>query len=161
MPTIGCTPAMWRFVRAWRTAREGRHGAPEARLGPWTATTIVNRGGDLVIAVERQTYLALVFELGAEATFVHAWKRALTTSLRDLGVPLPRVIDETGAGPFRFEPAADERSTAVLSAVEFVCETELHYQGDLAVVQRNLNRFPHDHPPDYTATAAVKRMFRL
>jgi hypothetical protein len=158
---IECTPALWRLVRAWRAARGHDPGPPRTRLGPWTATTLVNRSAELMLAVERHTCLTLVFELGAEATFAAGWKRALTAALQHLGVPSARIEEEASGAPFRFERLAGDASSAVLSAVEFVCETSLHYHSNLELVQCNLNEFPHDHPPDYTATAAIRRMFRL
>lgn len=150
---------MWRFVRAWRSAR-GRPVAHVKRaLGPWAATVIDGSRGELVLAVECQTCLTLLFELGAEATFASAWKSALTASLHDISIPAARIGDEAAPRAFRLEPCVDERSNVMLSAVEFVCDTELHYQSDLAIVQRRLNEFPYDHPPDYAPITAVKRLF--
>ena len=161
VPTIGCSRAMWRFVRAWRSACGRQVAQPYTALGPWAATVVESRRPELILSVEHHTCLALVFELGAEATFAAAWKAALMTSLSDLNVSPAHIAHETGAAAFRLEPLVDERSAGMLAAVEFVCATELHYQSDLVVVQRRLNEFPHDHPPDYTAMAAIRRMFRV
>lgn len=159
VPTIACSPAMWRFVRAWRSACGKQVAETQTALGPWAATVIERGRGELILAVEYQTCLALLFELKAEATFAASWKTTLTRSLSDLDVPPARVMRETSAGSFRLEPLVDERSAAMLAAVEFVCATELHYQSDLAVVQRRLNEFPHDHPPDYAPSSAIRRLF--
>ena len=149
---------MWRFVRAWRSAGGKPIAEVPTALGPWAATVIKSRRHELVLAVEHHTCLALIFELQAETTFAAAWKSALATTLREFDVPPPRIAHETGAGAFRLEPLADERSMAMLAAVAFVCETELHYQTDLAIVQRRLNEFPHDHPPDYAPMIAIRRL---
>jgi hypothetical protein len=159
VPTIECSPAMWRFVRAWRSACGPQVVETRTALGPWTATVIKSRGAELILAVEGRTYLALLFKLEAEATFAPSWKNALSRSLDDLGVSPARIAQETRAASFRLQPLVDDASMSMLSAVEFVCSTELHYQPDLAVVQRRLNEFPHDHPPDYSPVAAIHRLF--
>ena len=161
MATVLCSPALWRFVRAWRCAG----GAPPGRgssgvFGPWTATTIPTGRCEIVMAVEHRTYMALVCDLGAEATFRAAWNRSLLTAFEDMQVPIARVAPAACTPPL-FEPLKDERFTAILAAVEFVCRTELHYCSDLRVIQRRLNEFPHDHPPDYAPIAAVRRLFGI
>jgi hypothetical protein len=159
VPTIACSPAMWRFVRAWRSAGDRPVTEEPTILGPWAATVVESRRCQLVLAVDLHACLTLLFELEAEATFAAAWKNALTSSLRELGVARPRIAHEIASGGFRLKPLSDDRSAAMLSAVEFVCETELHYQPDLSVVQRRLNEFPHDRPPDYAPMIAIKRLF--
>jgi hypothetical protein len=161
MPTIRCAPALWRFVRAWRSVHGPQTDGAESRLGPWDATVIAARQAELVLAVESRTCLALVFELGAEATFAAAWKRALTAVLHELGVAPARIALEIASTSFRLETLRDPPATAMLADVRFVCETELHYQSDLRVVQCRVNEFPHNHPPDYTAADAIRRVFEV
>lgn len=160
MSIVVCAPPLWRFVRAWRSASADRHPTmPPGALGLWAATALTRGGRAIVLSVEIETYLTLVCDLGSESTFPRQWKQSLEAAFEDMQVPLARLRSDTCAP--RLQPVDDGRLDSVLASVEFVCDTELHFQSDLRVVQRRLNDFPHDHPPDYVPSIAVRRLFGL
>jgi len=163
MPTMMCSAAMWRFVRLWRCAQlKPRVVTAAAVLGPWAATVFRDERRDLVLSVETRTCLTVICRFGAEGTFPAAWTAALRGALEDLAVPPDRIAAEVGArADLRLERLADDRFRDVLGTIEFVCDTELYYDRDVRVVQRNLNEFPHDHPPDYVPLVAVRRLFGM
>ena len=154
---LQCSPALWRFVRAWRFADAGApSGGSADALAVWSATVLTRGARDIVLGVEQHTWLALVCELGAETTFAGRWKQALELAFDDMRLPLTDQV--RGAGVPRMHRAEEGRIEAALSSAAFVCGTELHFQPDLRIVQRRLNEFPHDHPPDYVPAVAVRRL---
>jgi hypothetical protein len=163
MPIIMCSATMWRFVRLWRSAQsKPRAPGGAAVLGPWAATVFSDTRRDLVLSVETRTCLTVICRFGAEGTFPAAWSTALRAALEDLAVPPDRIAAEVGARTdLRLERLTDDRFRDVLGTIEFVCDTELFFDKDVRVVQRNLNEFPHDHPPDYVPFVAVRRLFGM
>jgi hypothetical protein len=128
-------------------------------LGPWAATIVRDGTRDLVVSVEAQTYFTVVCALTAETGFPAAWRQALAFALEDVRVAPERIAIEAAAPiHLRFERLADAAMREVLKTVDFVCETELCYHTDLRVIQRNLNEFPHNNPPDYVPLLAVRRL---
>ena len=97
-------------------------------------------------------------ELGSETTFNGRWKQALEAAFEDMKVPLACLPADVVP---RLQRIKDDAWDRTLDAVEFVCDTELHFQSDLRIVQRELNEFPHDHPPHYAPVVAVRRLFGL
>jgi hypothetical protein len=161
MPTIQCSAALWRFVRLWRGAREKppRIDSPRLTLGPWAATIVHDGSRDLVVSVEAHTYFTVVCALTGETAFPPAWRRALAFALEDVRVAPEQIAIEAAApAHLRVERLTDPAMREVLKTVDFVCETELCYHTDLRVIQRNLNEFPHDNPPDYVPLVAVRRL---
>jgi hypothetical protein len=157
---IMCAPPLWRFVRAWRTASAEPDPAVSAgTLGRWAATALTRGARDILLGVETATCLAIVCELGSETTFTRRWKQALEAAFEDMRVPLACLPGDVCVP--RLQRIKDEAWDRTLDAVEFVCDTELHLQSDLRIVQRELNEFPHDHPPHYVPVVAVRRLFGL
>jgi hypothetical protein len=114
----------------------------------------------LVLAVDSGTLLTAVFPLGDSAEFSMAFADAVAAALTDLGVAAEHVdVERTAAMACPLVRLVDKAPGDVLDAVEFICGTETPYHSDVRVVQRNLNDFPHPHPPDYTPEAAVRRLF--
>ena len=130
------------------------------RLGNWAATRRRFDGRDLVMALERQTYLTLVFPLWPRAGFRARFADALAAALADLGVPENLAAPERGAidaAPIAL--LADRTLVTSLDDVEFICGIELMYHDDLRRVQRNLNDFPHPRRDPCVPADAVARLF--
>lgn len=159
MALLLCSPALWRFVRAWRSANRGEAPAGSGGvLETWSATVLTSGIRDIVLGVEHETWLSLVCELGAETTFAARWRQALDAAFEDMRLPLTDGAREARVP--RLQAAENGQFEPALAAAAFVCDTELHYQSDLRIVQRRLNEFPHDHPPDYVPVIAVRRLCR-
>ena len=161
MPLVLCSPPLWRLVRAWRSAESGAaaDSVGGGTLATWSATVFRRGARDILVSVEMETWLTLVCELGSETTFPARWKQSLATAFEDMRVPLPGSLREHSVP--RLRKADDDRQDASLASVGFVCDTELHFQPDLRIVQRRLNEFPHDHPPHYVPLIAVRRLLAL
>jgi hypothetical protein len=156
-----CSQRMWRLVRKWTSEAAPSEPAVEGRLlGPWAATVSNEDERSPVIAIDVGTYLTIVFPLGDASGFHDAFAGALDVALRDIGVPRDQIAVEVEA--VKGLPLArllDATLRDALDTVEFVCGTELEYHTDLRIVQRNLNRFPHNLPPEYVPALNVLRVF--
>jgi len=128
-------------------------------LGTWIATALARDGRDLLLAVETETCLTIVCELGSETTFAGQWKQALEGAFADLAVPL--VLLAPDAYSPRLRPFERGDLDTRLATAAFVCDTELHFHTDLRVVQAQLNAFPYDQPPHYVPAIAVRRLFGI
>lgn len=157
---IRCARPLWRFVRAWRSAIEdGPPEPPGQVLGTWVATALARDGRDLLLAVETETCLTIVCELGSETTFAGEWKHALEAAFADLAVPFLLLTADACSPCLR--PFEGGHLDTRLATAAFVCDTELHFRTDLRVVQAQLNEFPYDHPPHYVPAIAVRRLFGI
>ena len=156
-----CSQHMWRRVKSWSQPIKPRQRPAAARLGDWAATTFTENGDDLVIAMEVQTYLTVVFPFGERAVFDGGFSRALSGALEDLGVmPDASAIELSAAPPVCRYRIHDPRIREALDFAEFTCAVERGYGHDLRTAQRHLNDLPHNLPPDYVAAKAVRRLFR-
>jgi hypothetical protein len=156
-----CSPRLWRIVCQWETvdALEG-HESPARVLGPWAAAASTDAGRDLVLAIDTRTYLTVVFPLGHASEFHASWSRSLRALLRDLRVPHERVeIEGNAVKHLPLVRLSEPRLIEALKVIGFVCAIELSYQDDLRIVQRQLNEFPHDLPPDHVPAQAAQRLF--
>jgi hypothetical protein len=110
--------------------------------------------------MEAQTCLTLVFPYGERDVFQNGFFEALTWALEDLlnvqHVATSKLVPVTPVTLSRLE---DARLREALRAAEFICAIERMYHDDLRRVQRHLNQFPHDCPPDYVPADAVRRLF--
>jgi hypothetical protein len=158
MSIMCCARPLWRFVRAWRSAAEdGAPQPPGQVLGTWVATSLARDGCDLLLALETETCLTIVCELGSETTFAGRWTQALEAAFAELAVPLARLTPDV-CSP-RLRAIAGGPLDTRLATAAFVCDTELHFHTDLRLVQAQLNEFPFDHPPHYVPAIAVRRLF--
>ena len=115
----------------------------------------------LVLALEVQTYLTVVFSYGNSEVFQKRFSRALTAALEDLGVDRTLLAEEmSSTGPVCLSRLKDPQLREALKAAQYTCGVERLYHDDLRTVQRNLNDFPHNLPPDYVPAVAVRRLFR-
>ncbi|HTL45404.1 MAG TPA: hypothetical protein VL262_13765 [Vicinamibacterales bacterium] len=145
-------------MRAWRAATEDGSSQPPGQvLGTWVATALARDGCDLLLALETETCLTIVCELGSETTFAGRWKQALEAAFAELAVPLARLTPDV-CSP-RLRAIAGGPLDTRLATAAFVCDTELHFHTDLRLVQAQLNEFPFDHPPHYVPAIAVRRLF--
>jgi hypothetical protein len=155
-----CAQGMWRLVKAWRQPTEQALHRSPARLSNWAATRFTDEGETLVLALEVQTYLTVVFPYGDGELFQERFSRALTASLEDLGVDRTLLAEEVSSmGPVCLSRLKDPQLREALEAAQFPCGVERLYHDDLRKVQRNLNDFPHNLPPDYVPAVAVRRLF--
>jgi hypothetical protein len=151
---------MWRLVKGWGPRSEGGRRLGPARLSDWAATTLKEGGETLVIALEVQTYLTVVFPYAEGDVFQERFSQALTDSLGAVGVEPDLILEEvSSAGPVSLSLLKDAQLREALSTTEFMCGIERSYHDDLRIVQRNLNLFPHDLKPDYVPAEAVRRLF--
>jgi len=156
-----CSQRLWRIVWHWETADSLEdHESPARVLGPWAAGVSRDEGRDLVLAIDTRTYLTVLFPLGAASEFHASWSGALRALLRDLRVPDDRIeIEGDAVKHLPLTRLSEPRFKEALKVIGFVCGIELSYQDDLRIVQRQLNEFPHDLPPDYVPAHAVRRLF--
>ncbi|MGH9408043.1 MAG: DUF6933 domain-containing protein [Vicinamibacterales bacterium] len=161
-PSLLCAQRLWRLVRGWDARSLGCESAvDEASLGPWAATVFRENERDLVLVIDVRTYLTVAFRLGGSLSeFRDAFAVALGVALDDLGVPRSRIgLEVKAVGRLPLGRLQDATVREALDTVDFMCGIELSNHSDLRTVQRNLNRFPHPHPPDYVPEAAVRRLF--
>jgi hypothetical protein len=161
MPSIMCAaPLLRRLGYTPPRKRPRDRSLAGVRLGSWGATTFVDDdGADLVLAVDQRTQLAVVFHLEPIDEFRLRFAAALRTILEELGVPLTAVHAETAAiFALPLARLGDAALRESLKTLRFICELELSYHDDLAVVQSNLNEFPHP-PPPYVSKVAVASLF--
>jgi hypothetical protein len=161
MPNIMCSQSMWRLVKGWSQPTRLPPRPATARLGAWAAAICKDADDTLVIALEVQTYLTLVFPYGDGGMIHDRFSVALRAALEDLGVDRTLVTEELGStGPLCFSYLKDGPLREALRLVAFTCGIERLYHDDLRRVQRNLNDLPHDLAPDYVPICAVRRLFR-
>ena len=160
MPNMMCSQGMWRLVRSWsQHVKPSQRQAP-ACLSDWAATTFADEGETLVLALEVQTYLTVVFPYADGEVFQDRFSQALAEALEDLGVDRTLLAEEvSSAGPVCLSRLNDPQLREALKAAQYICGVERLYHDDLRTVQRNLNDFPHNLPPDYVPAAAVRRLF--
>jgi hypothetical protein len=161
MPCIMCTAPLLRRLGYTPPRRKPTdRPLPGVRLRSWGATTFVDGdGGDLVLAVEHQTQLAVVFPLEPIGEFRLRFASALRTMLEELHVPLTAVHAESRAlVALPLSRLGDASLRESLNTLKYFCELELVYHDDLAVVQSNLNELPHP-PPPYVSKVAVAQLF--
>jgi hypothetical protein len=150
---------MWRLVKPWKGSDEPLQQAP-ARLSDWGAMTYTEDGETLVVALEVQTYLTVVFEYTEGEVFQQRFSSALAAALDDLGVEPSSVRDEvSAAGPVCLSRLTDARLREALKMAAYICGVERLDHDDLRIVQKNLNNFPHDLPPDHVPLKAVRHLF--
>jgi hypothetical protein len=150
---------MWRLVKSWSSPVVPPHRAP-ARLSDWGAMTFSDDGETLVVALEVQTYLTVVFPYVDGEAFQERFSTALAAALEDLGVEATVVREEvSAAGPVCLSRLTDARLREALKMAAYICGIERMDHDDLRVVQKNLNDFPHDLPPDHVPAVALRRLF--
>ena len=113
MPTIMCTTALWKCLGAPSplVAREqGELG--DTQLGIWSAKAVSFVEGDLVVAVNELTYLAVVFPLSPIPEFLSEFGHAVGTLLEALGYSQELVRAE--AEPFLLQTAFAKNSNRSL-----------------------------------------------
>jgi len=161
MPVIMCSQKLWRIVRSWDppVAADVTTGAT---TGPWAATLCRDGSRQLVIAIDSQTYLPVVFPLGSPTEFHACGADALGGILEDIGVPADRIAVETDAlRSAPFVRLKDDSLREPLKAMEFMCDIELNYHSDLRRIQVNLGEYPHAPPPHYVPVIAARSAFVL
>jgi hypothetical protein len=166
-----CAQKLWRLVKPWTAPLSERsesnvpalseRSESNGRLTDWAATIFTENGDSLVIAMEVQTYLTLVFPYGEGEVFEDGFVAGLVSALHDLGVADHFVADElvAAAGPLCLSRLTDPKLRVALKTAQFTCGIERAYHDDRRVVQRNLNDLPHDLPPDHVPAIAVRRLF--
>ena len=160
MVTIMCAQRLWRTARLWSPTSPSST-VEDRRLIGWAATVSVEDGQELVLALEVQTYLTVVFPLGPESSFRAGFTRALAEALEDCGVADDAIaLEVQAARSVTFSRLKDGAVREALNRAKEICSIELSYHSDLRVVQRNLNEFPHPLPPDYVPRIALKRLFK-
>ena len=160
MPNIMCAQKLWSLVTPWKAPLSERSES-NGRLTDWGATIFTENGDSIVIAMEVQTYLTLVFPYAEGEVFADGFVAALVSALQDLGVAHHLVVDEleSAAGPLCLSRLTDPKLREALKTAQFTCGIERAYHDDLRAVQRNLNDLPHDLPPDHVPATAVRRLF--
>ena len=159
MPCIMCTaPLLRRLGYTPPRRRPTDRSQPGVRLQSWGATCFVDDdGADLVLAVEQGTHLSVVFLLEPISEFRHRFAAALRAMLEELDVPLTAVQAETRAlFALPLARLGDATLRESLKTRKYFCELELCYHDDLAVVQSNLNDFPHPPPPEGSKLAVAQ-----
>ena len=150
MAVIRCKGKLWQRLGASRDNETARASPfPGVLLGSWGAKLLRDRERYLVVAVNERTCLTVVFPFVSRQRFSADLSSTAAIALGDLGIAEAVVRAETAAIEFMPPVRLGAAELAdVLDDVQFMCEIELCYHGDLRIVQRNLNDFPHPnrHP---------------
>jgi uncharacterized protein DUF6933 len=162
MAQIMCTQKLWqRLGQGDRASIEHAiQPMPGVSLGPWAAKVFKEAGREYVLALEKRTYLTLVFPGAPFSQFRRGFSTALANALSDFGVGQLTVRTECAA--IDFEPLvrlADEVLLDRLDDIEFTCGIEFCYHEDLRIVQRNPNELPHPNRDPCVPAQAVRRLF--
>jgi hypothetical protein len=161
MPCIMCSAPLLRHLEYTPPrARPIDREPAGVRLRSWGAITLTDDDRRrVVLAVEQRTQLVVVFPLEPIGEFRHRFAGALRTILEELDVAATAVQAEARAiFSLPLARLGDPTLRSTLSTLRYMCELEFPYHDDLAVIQSNLNDFPHP-PPPYVPKHAVARLF--
>jgi hypothetical protein len=153
MPMIMCTKELWKRLGSPSPllAREECDLA-DTRLGAWSAKCVRFPEGDLVVAVNEITYLAIVFPLAPLPDFLLGFGHAVGSLLDGLGYETDLVRAE--AEPFLFRTVFAKNSNRSLVGtlndlcihVDAALEAEKQVDRDaLLRIQLRLSEIPHVH----------------
>ena len=151
MPTIMCTKDLWKCLHAPSplVAREQAE-LDDTQLGIWSAKAVSFTEGDLVVAVNELTYLAVVFPLAPLPEFLSEFGHAVGTLLEALGYSQDLVRAE--AEPFLLHTAfAKNSNRSLIGTLNDLCihvdaalEAEKTVDRDaLLGIQVRLSEIPH------------------
>lgn len=151
MPTIMCTKDLWKCLGAPCPLVEREVGQlSDTQLGIWSAKAVGFPEGDLVVAVNEITYLAVVFPLAPLPDFLSEFGYAVGTLLEQLGYSQDIVRAE--AEPFLLHTVFAKNSNRSLTGtlndlcvhVDAALEAEMSVARDaLLRIQVRLSEIPH------------------
>jgi len=163
MAHIMCTQKLWTALNhPRRPVGDVEHPLVKGTLlGDWAATVTPFKRRDLVVALNAQTYLTLVFPLTPRPRFRANFATALGQALDDHRIITKDVAVRECAEieVARVEQLSDRELRSVLDIVEFMCGIEMEYHDDLRRVQWNLNQFPHRKDDPCVPSDALLALF--
>jgi hypothetical protein len=163
MAHIMCTQKLWTALNhtTQPTIEVDHRLVRGTLLGDWAATVARFNRRDLVLAVNAQTYLTLVFPLTPRPRFRGNFANALGQALEDHRTITKDVAVRECAEieVARFEHLSDRELRSTLDTVEFMCGIEMEYHEELRRVQWNLNQFPHANRDPCVPSEAVLALF--
>jgi hypothetical protein len=159
-----CAPSLCRridqnYASAKRVPDATWHGVA---LGDWAVRTLLAADdGELVLAVDERTLLAVVFTLLPVERFRDNFALALRSILEDLAIPPGIVAREAEAIALEpITPPVARSMNEPLGNLKYICEIELMYHTDLRTVQFNLNDYPHAGRLPCVSKDAIRELFR-
>ena len=166
MPAIMCARRLWTLIGG-RGPLPERHagGAPQLKLGAWSAQDVDTDAGHLVVALEEFTYLTVVFHVVPVSGFLDHLSAAVGLALSDLGVPLDVANAEAQAIALGGTFARNNNRSLLGSVTDVTFHAAWLLEGArwgdvdaIRLVQRNLNDLPHvDRTPSFPS-AALRRL---